>query len=83
MTYKPASYAEMVDNAVDAVSAAITDGLRLLEVEFPALPVKLDGKYFLPANKSIWQSSLGAPGASRIDGKGRGWLCGMLLGQAH
>lgn len=43
MTYKPASYAEMVDNAVDAVSAAITDGLRLLEVEFPALPVKLDG----------------------------------------
>ncbi len=50
MTYKPASYAEMVDNAVDAVSAAIADGLRLMEVEFPALPVKLDGKHQLPAN---------------------------------
>jgi hypothetical protein len=43
MTYKPLSYGEMVDHAVDAVSNAINDGLKLLEVEFPALPTGIDG----------------------------------------
>jgi hypothetical protein len=43
MTYKPLSYGEMVTDAVESVATAIGDGLRLLEVEFPALPTKVDG----------------------------------------
>jgi hypothetical protein len=43
MTYKPQSYGEMVDDAVEAVAVAIGDGLKWLEVEFPALPTIVDG----------------------------------------
>ncbi len=43
MTYKPASYAEMVQDAVRCVEDAIKQGLTRLEVEFPPVPTKIDG----------------------------------------
>lgn len=43
MTYKPLSYGEMVTDAVEAVLTAIDDGVKWLEVEFPALPTNIDG----------------------------------------
>ncbi|KAI3429268.1 hypothetical protein D9Q98_005365 [Chlorella vulgaris] len=36
-TYRPASYTELVDDAVAAVAVAVSDGLTRLEVEFPAV----------------------------------------------
>ncbi len=43
MTYRPASYAVIVADAVRALQAAMRDGERLLEVEFPPLPSSMDG----------------------------------------
>eukprot|EP00803_Ostreobium_quekettii_P000530 evm.model.scf_1159.4 EVM.evm.TU.scf_1159.4 scf_1159:31393-34943(-) len=42
MTYKPESFDELVRDAVRAVSAAIEEGNRRLEVEFPPLPGSVD-----------------------------------------
>jgi hypothetical protein len=44
MTYKPASFGEMVGDAVRCVQDGIKDGLTRMEVEFPPVPVKLDGE---------------------------------------
>jgi hypothetical protein len=43
MTYKPASYGELVQDATNSVLAALADGITLMEVEFPALPTNVDG----------------------------------------
>ena len=43
MTYKPASYAELVSHAVNSVLEAIRDGDTRMEVEFPPVPIKVDG----------------------------------------
>eukprot|EP00775_Hariotina_reticulata_P012638 gene12638-12767_t len=42
MTYKPQSYAELVQDATKSVLAAIEDGVKLMEVEFPAIPTNID-----------------------------------------
>lgn len=44
MTYKPASYAEIVSDAVKALQAAMADGHTLCEIEFPPVPSTTDGK---------------------------------------
>lgn len=36
-TYRPSSYTELVEDAVEAVAAAMKDGHNRLEVEFPAV----------------------------------------------
>jgi hypothetical protein len=36
-TYRPSSYSELVEDAVEAVAAAMKDGHNRLEVEFPAV----------------------------------------------
>jgi len=46
-TYKPASFQVLVQDATNAVKAAVADGLTRLEVEFPALPGNIDGKRWL------------------------------------
>lgn len=43
MTYRPQSYAELVEDASRAVLSALDDGINLMEVEFPAVPVNIDG----------------------------------------
>ena len=43
-TYKPASFQVLVQDATNAVKAAVADGLTRVEVEFPALPGNIDGK---------------------------------------
>lgn len=43
MTYRPQSYAELVQDASKSVLAALEDGIKLMEVEFPAVPVNIDG----------------------------------------
>jgi hypothetical protein len=45
MTYRPESYAELVQDATKSVMAAIQDGINLMEVEFPAVPANIDGEY--------------------------------------
>ncbi|CAL5219520.1 g1367 [Coccomyxa viridis] len=42
-TYRPASFQVLVQDATNAVKAAVADGLTRLEVEFPALPGNIDG----------------------------------------
>lgn len=42
-TYAPATFDELVDDASAALLAALDDGLRRVEVEFPALPGDKDG----------------------------------------
>jgi hypothetical protein len=42
MTYYPSSYTELVGDAAAAVDAALTDGLKRVEVEFPPVPTGLD-----------------------------------------
>ncbi len=42
-TYRPTTYTELVEDAVVAVAAAVDDGLKRLEVEFPAVS-NVDGK---------------------------------------
>ncbi|PNW85398.1 hypothetical protein CHLRE_03g184550v5 [Chlamydomonas reinhardtii] len=71
MTYKPLSYGEMVNDAVDAVSNAINDGLKLLEVEFPALPTNIDAykgasDLFIDSN-----TQLALAAAKRLSARGR------------
>lgn len=44
-TYRPSSFQELVNDATASVRAAIEDGMTRLEVEFPALPGNIDGKY--------------------------------------
>ena len=44
-TYRPSSFQELVNDATASVRAAIGDGLTRLEVEFPALPGNIDGKW--------------------------------------
>ena len=43
MTYKPASYAVIVSDAVKALQAAMADGQTLCEIEFPPVPSTTDG----------------------------------------
>ncbi len=43
MTYRPNSYGEIVADAAKAAAAAIADGITRLEVEFPPVPVNVDG----------------------------------------
>ncbi len=43
-TYRPASFQVLVQDATNAVKAAVADGLTRLEVEFPALPGNIDGE---------------------------------------
>ncbi|GAX79735.1 hypothetical protein CEUSTIGMA_g7176.t1 [Chlamydomonas eustigma] len=43
MTYRPASYAEMVKDAVNSILEAVKDGEKRLEVEFPPVPLKIEG----------------------------------------
>jgi hypothetical protein len=43
MTYRPQSYAELVQDATKSVLTAIEDGIKLMEVEFPAIPTNIDG----------------------------------------
>ncbi|MEW5301987.1 MAG: hypothetical protein WDW36_004805 [Sanguina aurantia] len=43
MTYKPESFGAMVDDAVASVQAGLKDGFLQMEVEFPPVPVALDG----------------------------------------
>ncbi|PNH12421.1 hypothetical protein TSOC_000679 [Tetrabaena socialis] len=71
MTYKPLSYGELVNDAVDSVATAINDGLKWLEVEFPALPTNVDGykgssDLFIDSNTQL---SLAA--AKRLAARGR------------
>lgn len=47
MTYRPASYQEMVADATRAITAALNDGLKRLEVEFPPVPVNIEGSLVL------------------------------------
>lgn len=47
MTYKPESFGEMVDDAVASVQAGLKDGFLQMEVEFPPVPVALDGAFSL------------------------------------
>jgi hypothetical protein len=42
-TYRPASFQELVKDAINSVKAAVGDGLTRMEVEFPALPGNIDG----------------------------------------
>ena len=42
-TYAPATFDELVDDASTALLAALDDGLKRIEVEFPALPGDKDG----------------------------------------
>jgi hypothetical protein len=44
MTYRPSSYAELVQHAVEAVKEALREGETKLEVEFPPVPTKIDGE---------------------------------------
>ncbi|GFR41032.1 hypothetical protein Agub_g1465, partial [Astrephomene gubernaculifera] len=71
MTYKPLSYGEMVNDAVESIMAALNDGLRWLEVEFPALPTNVDGykgssDLFIDSN-----TQLALAGAKRLAARGR------------
>ncbi|GLC38956.1 hypothetical protein PLESTB_000465400 [Pleodorina starrii] len=71
MTYKPLSYGEMVNDAVESVMAAIGDGVKWLEVEFPALPTNVDGykgssDLFIDSN-----TQLALAGAKRMAARGR------------
>ncbi|KAG1661843.1 hypothetical protein FOA52_011610 [Chlamydomonas sp. UWO 241] len=43
MTYRPASYAELVEDAVASILSGMADGEGRMEVEFPPVPVKVDG----------------------------------------
>lgn len=43
MTYRPDSYAEMVQHAVDSMTEAKKDGLTRMEVEFPPVPLRVEG----------------------------------------
>ncbi len=55
-TYKPASFQVLVQDATNAVKAAVADGLTRLEVEFPALPGNIDGKRWLYVQIQIFYS---------------------------
>jgi hypothetical protein len=44
MTYRPASYTELVQDATNSILSAIDDGITLMEVEFPAVPANIDGE---------------------------------------
>ncbi|GLI69007.1 hypothetical protein VaNZ11_013545 [Volvox africanus] len=71
MTYKPLSYGELVNDAVESVMSAIGDGLKWLEVEFPALPTNVDGykgssDLFIDSN-----TQLALAGAKRVATRGR------------
>lgn len=43
-TYKPPSFAVLIQDASNAILAAIGDGFNRLEVEFPVLPEDQDGE---------------------------------------
>ncbi len=44
MTYRPLSFEEMVKDATGSVMAAMKDGLKRIEVEFPPVPTKMEGR---------------------------------------
>ena len=46
-TYRPASFQVLVQDATNAVKAAVKDGLTRMEVEFPSLPGNIDGETHL------------------------------------
>lgn len=48
MTYRPESYAVLVQDVANSVLAAIEDGIKLMEVEFPAVPANIDGEATSP-----------------------------------
>ncbi|KAJ9510543.1 hypothetical protein QJQ45_016020 [Haematococcus lacustris] len=43
MSYRPASFSVIVEDAVQCVADGIKNGLTRMEVEFPPVPVRLDG----------------------------------------
>lgn len=43
MTYRPNSYQEMVDHAVASIEEGMKDGIMRMEVEFPPVPLRVDG----------------------------------------
>ena len=46
-TMPPNSFLQLLDEAAASTEAAIADGQRLMEIEFPPVPVsKLDDSYF-------------------------------------
>lgn len=45
MTYRPASYAELVSDAAAALLKGIDSGLTRMEVEFPPIPTNVDGEF--------------------------------------
>jgi hypothetical protein len=62
MTYRPESYAEMVQDATNAVTVAIQDGIQLMEVEFPAVPVSIDGEGLVASFVTTQHTCLGSSG---------------------
>lgn len=59
MTYKPESFGEMVDDAVASVQAGLKDGFLQMEVEFPPVPVALDGTCRSFSNRSTYKHRKG------------------------
>lgn len=51
-SYRPNSFQEMVADATTSVLDAIADGHKRLEVEFPPLPVAIDGKCYKMASQT-------------------------------
>lgn len=52
-TYKPPSFAVLIQDASNAILAAIGDGFNRLEVEFPVLPEDQDGALFAFADSAL------------------------------
>jgi len=57
MTYRPESYAVLVQDVATSVLAAIEDGIKLMEVEFPAVPANIDGEATPPHELQGWQGA--------------------------
>ena len=52
-TYRPNSYSELVNDAVEAVVAAVGDGVTRMEVEFPAVS-EVDGVWPVFRGAGLW-----------------------------
>jgi hypothetical protein len=52
-TYKPPSFAVLIQDAANALVAAVDDGFNRLEIEFPVLPEDQDGETMGSALASI------------------------------
>ncbi|KAJ9508403.1 hypothetical protein QJQ45_011925 [Haematococcus lacustris] len=71
MSYRPASFSVIVEDAVQCVADGIKNGLTRMEVEFPPVPVRLDGykgasDVFIDANVQ-----LALAGARKLAAAGR------------